>query len=296
MQTLKPSQYYTILNLLVLSLVVYCAVDVFYTLADSKIAEVKTQQATTQHLNKMETPPKHESLDHYLAALNVDLFGREDAPAPETKEIEIENLEATKLNITLLGTVSGVDETAVAVIQEPAKRSQSLYKIGDTVQNATIVKILRGKVILSVGGKNQVLTMEENTAGSKQTFGSRSPRTPTRSPSPATTPASTSTITLERTMVNEALNDVTKLLSQVRVRPHYRDGKPDGLMLTQIRPNTIFTRLGLRNGDVIQNVGGQQIGNPDDIMSFYEELKSGSPVSLEIMRRGRQKSLSYRFR
>jgi general secretion pathway protein C len=235
-------------------------------------------------------------LDHYLAALNVDLFGREEEPAPESKEIEVENLEATKLNITLLGTVSGVDESAVAVIQEPAKRTQSLYKIGDTIQNATIVKILRGKVILSVGGKNQVLTMEENTAGPKQTFGSRSPGSPSSLPSRPTTPASTSTITLDRTMVNEALGDVTKLLSQVRVRPHYKDGTPDGLMLTQIRPNTIFTRLGLRNGDVIQNVGGRQIGNPDDIMSFYEELRSGSPVSLEITRRGRKKNLSYRFR
>jgi len=289
----KPSQYYTIANLLVLSLVVYCGVDVFYTLADSKISEVKTQQATTRHLNKMDKPRQHEPLDYYQAALNVDFFGRAERTEPEPEEIAIENLETTQLNITLLGTVSGVDENAVAVIQEPSKRTQSLYKIGDTIQNATILKILRGKVILSVAGKNQILTMEENTAGSKQTFGRRSPRTPL---SRSASPASTSTITLDPDMITQALGDVTKLLSQVRVRPHYRNGKPDGLMLTQIRPNTVFTRLGLRNGDVIQNVDGREIGNPDDILGFYQELKSGSPVSLEITRRGRKKNLTYRFR
>ena len=292
---MNVKRYYTILNLLILSLVVYCGVDVFYTLADSKMTEVKTQEATTRHLKEMEEPRQHKPLDHYLAAINTDLFGRVEKEAEaSTPELEIENLETTALNITLLGTVSGVDEDSVAVIQEPAKRSQSLYKVGDTVQNATIVKILRGKVILAVGGKNQILTMEENTSGSQQSFGGRSRPSPAARPTPAAT--STSTITLDRNMVTEALGDVSKLLSQVRVRPHYRNGRPDGLMLTQIRPNTIFTRLGLRNGDVIQNVDGKEIGSPDDIMGFYEELKSGSSVSLQIKRRGRQKNLSYRFR
>lgn len=287
------SRYYIVINLLVLSLAIYCGVDVFYTLADSKLTEIKTQHATTQQLNKMNAKKKWHPFNYYLSAINRDLFGAAKEPADTSKQIAIKDLERTALNISLLGTVSGDNENAVAVIQERAKRKQSLYKIGDTIQDATIIDILRGKVILRVGTKNQILTMEENTSASRKGPGKQLPESITSRQPPS---VDSSTITLDRSMVSKSLNDMTKLLSQVRVRPHYKNGRPDGLMLSQVKPNTIFTRLGLRNGDVIQNVGEKTIGNPEDIMSFYEELKSGSDVSLEIMRRGRKKALNYRFK
>jgi hypothetical protein len=31
-------------------------------------------------------------------------------------------------------------------------------------------------------------------------------------------------------------------------------------------------------------------------MGFYEELKTGAPVSLDIMRRGKKSTLSYEFK
>ena len=67
-------------------------------------------------------------------------------------------------------------------------------------------------------------------------------------------------------------------------------------MISQVKPNTIFTRLGLRNGDIIQNIDGEEIENPDDILDFYEELKSGSSVSLGIQRRGKQQVMNYKFK
>ncbi len=287
------SRYYIVINLLVLSLAIYCSVDVFYTLADSKLTEIKTQQATTQQLNKINAKKEWHPFNHYLSAINRDLFGAAQESVDTSKQIKTEDLERTALNISLLGTVSGDDENSVAIIQERAKRSQSLYKIGDTIQNATIIEILRGKVILRVGSKNQILTMEENTSASGSTPRSQEPQSINRRRAPS---VAGTTITLDQSTVTRSLGDISKLLSQVRVRPHYKNGKPDGLMLSQVKPNTIFTRLGLRNGDVIQNVGEKTIENPDDIMGFYEELKSGSDVSLEIMRRGKKKALNYRFK
>jgi len=153
------------------------------------------------------------------------------------------------------------------------------------------MRILRAKVILKVGEKNQVLTMEEKTTGSASSRKRRS--TGARSPSQS---GGTTTITLDAATVNKSLENITDLLSQVRVRPHYKDGKADGLMLSQVKPNTIFTRLGLRNGDIIQDIDGEGIENPDDIMDFYEELQSGSSVSLGIQRRGKKKVVNYEFR
>ncbi len=284
---------YTLINLLVLSFVVYSGVDVFYTLAGSDLVEVKTEQIKTEYKKKSPAPGKRRSPDYYLSAINRGLFGNAEEPAAKPEGVDPENLAPTALKIALLGTVSGDKETAAAIIQDKAKRSQSLYKEGDTVQNATIVTILRGKVVLRVGDENQILTMEENTTASSSTrrpSSRRPPRDAARSESRETK------ITLNRSAISKSLENFSELLSQVRVRPHYKGGQADGMLLSQVKPNTVFTRLGLRNGDVIQSVDGEEIESPDDILDFYEELKSGSSVSLELMRRGKKKTMRYSFK
>ncbi|MDY6954729.1 MAG: type II secretion system protein GspC [Thermodesulfobacteriota bacterium] len=281
-------RYYTILNLLVLGIVIYGGVDIFYTIAGSKLTEVAEEHTTTERFKVTPNQEKRRALSHYLRAAKTGLFGKvEEKPA---SELETEDLEPAELKATLLGTVSGDSKNAVAIIQEGARKTQSLYKEGDSVEEATILKILRGKVILRVGDKNQVLNMEENTRSSstpeRSRRSSRSDRPTGRS----------TTITLDRSTVTKSLEDINQLLSQVRVRPHYRDGKADGLMLSQIKPNTVFTKMRLRNGDVVQKVNGKPITSPDDIMEFYEELRSGSKVSLDISRRGRNRNLTYSFK
>ena len=283
-------RYYALFNLLVLTVVIYCGVDIFYTLAGSKLTGVKTEEMTTQHLKETATEEKRQDFDYYLPATNRDLFGAVEEFGSGSRVLETEDLEPTALKIALLGTVSGDRQNAAAVIQETAKRTQSLYKEGDTIQDATIIKILRGKVILRVGNKNQILTMEEQATSSPKGPGAPSSRRRSALPQPATT------ITLDRSMVSKSLENMNELISQVRVRPHYKDGEADGLMLSQVRPNSFFSKMGLRNGDIIQGVDGEPITSPDDIMDLYEELKEGSSVSLQIGRRGQNKTMTYRFK
>jgi general secretion pathway protein C len=82
-------------------------------------------------------------------------------------------------------------------------------------------------------------------------------------------------------------------MRQARIRPHFRNGQPDGITLTRIRPNSIFRRLGLRNGDIITGVDGQAIQTADDALGFYNSLKSSSNVTIQIRRRGRTKNIEY---
>lgn len=285
---LLSPRYYTILNLLVLGIVIYGGVNIFYTLAGSKLTDEAEQHIATERFKVAPAQEKRRALSHYLGAAKKGLFGKVKETA--SGELETEDLEPAELKVTLLGTVSGDSKNAVAIIQEGSRKTQSLYKEGDSIEEATILKILRGKVILRVGDKNQVLNMEENARSSSAPERSRSPVSgrPQRGRS--------TTITLDRSTITKSLDDINGLLSQVRVRPHYKDGKADGLMLSQIKPNTVFTKMRLRNGDVVQKVNGKPITSPDDIMEFYEELKSGSSVSLDIARRGRNRTMSYSFK
>jgi general secretion pathway protein C len=287
------SRYYTVINLVVLSLIIYGGVDIFYTIAGFNLVEVKTESKTNANLEKPHAPAKRPSFNQYLPAIKRDLFGTAEEASVDKDNIELQELEPTELKVSLLGTISGDDQTAVAIIEDKAKKKQDLYKEGDTIQDASIVKILRGKVVLRVQEKNQILTMEEQAAAAKgkpTTFSSGGQATP------AVQAGTGTTISLDRTAIAKSLENVTELLSQVRIRPHYQDGKTDGLLISQLKPNTVFNQLGLRNGDIIHGLDGKTVQTTDDVMSFYEELKTGSSVSLDILRRGQKQTLRYEFK
>ena len=276
--------FYTILNLVALSLVVYIGVDTFYRVVSSKLKGVDTKEIV------MKQPPNAEQrkrppLSSFQVITERNLFGSQDKASEEVKEEEIEALEPTSLKIALLGTVTGSEENAFAVIEETDKRKQGLYKIGDSVKNATVKTILREKVVLRVGTKDEILTMEESAATRRDK--GRGPSKPT---------ARGSTITVSRKDIQSSLEDINKLMSQVRIRPHFKDGESDGLSVSRIKGGSIFSKLGLRNGDIVQGVDGNPISNPDDIISMYNDLKSASDVAIQILRRGREQTINYRFR
>jgi general secretion pathway protein C len=82
-------------------------------------------------------------------------------------------------------------------------------------------------------------------------------------------------------------------MEQATLRPHIEDGQPSGISITGIKPNAIFRRMRLRNGDVITGVNGNSIGSVEDAVRVFEELSTGSNIQLQIKRRGREQTLDY---
>ena len=276
--------YYTILDLIAISLIVYIGVDVFYRIVSSELKEINTKEVIVEQVPNVEVKNKIP-LSNFKAITERNLFGSLEKASEGVKEEEVEDLEPTALKIALLGTVTGDDQNAFAVIEEMGKRKQGLYRVGDSVQNATVKMILREKVVLRVGEKDEILTMEESAASRRESRRETEQIT-----------KKGSTITVNRKDLSDSLKDINKLLSQASIRPHFTDGKSDGLSVSRIKARSIFTKLGLRNGDIVQKINNKPINSPDDVLELYEKLKSGSRVSVEVTRKGELKTMNYRFR
>ena len=169
-------------------------------------------------------------------------------------------------------------------------KKQSLYRIDDKIQIATVKQILREKVILNSNGKDEVLDMEDKTppATNKAIF----PPAPMGEAQPQS-PSESENVKLSRSDIQESISDMNNLMKQARIRPHFTDGKPDGLTVTGVRPDSIFTKLGLQSGDIITGVDGREIQSVDDALRLYQSLKSSPNVSVQIRRRGEQKNMDY---
>ena len=74
-------------------------------------------------------------------------------------------LERTRLRLVLLGTVTGDSEDARAIIRDEHTKMEDLYRTGSEIQGARINRISRGQVILSVNGREEVLTIKDPGSG-----------------------------------------------------------------------------------------------------------------------------------
>ena len=54
--------------------------------------------------------------------------------------------------------------------------------------------------------------------------------------------------------------------------------------------------MGLRNGDIVKGVDGNEIKSTDDFISLYNDLQNNEDVAIQIIRRGRERTINYRFR
>jgi general secretion pathway protein C len=285
--------YSTIFNLVALFVAIYIGVDLFYRVMGAQLRYVDTHEiviAPGPRTRNNRMPP----LKDFRVVLDRNIFGSEDKATEGIKPTDIEALEPTSLKLALLGTVAGTQQSAVAVIEETDKRKQGLYRVGDSVQDAIVKIILRGKVVLRVGDKDEILTMEESS--SRRASSEEEATSSRRGRRPSGASRRGASITVRRSDVQDALKNINTLLSQVRIRPHFKDGKADGLALSNIKGDSIFAKLGLRDGDIVQGVNDRPIRSPDDIVSFYSKLTSASSISLQINRRGQGRTINYRIR
>jgi len=284
--------YFAFLNVVFITVAAYLGVSGVYKVAVARLDYVKP---TPVRAEEADSPVKTASLplSHYREITERNLFNTRDEiqkPPPKPEKEDLASLKPTELKLKLYGTVTGSESRSYAVIQDLKKRRQQLYSEGDRVQTATVKQILRNKVVLSVNGQNEVLEIQKRQAGpARSNPFNRSVASTSKAPV-------TRKIAVSRNQVDQAMSNVNSLMRQARVRPHFTNGKPDGLTLTRIRRNSIFRRLGLRNGDIITGVGGEPIESVDDALKFYNNLKSASDVSLEIKRRGRVRKMEYSIR
>ncbi|MFC1845352.1 type II secretion system protein GspC, partial [Thermodesulfobacteriota bacterium] len=281
-----PKQIHILFNLLALFVISYIVVDTFYRVVEIQLYQIGGPKVVALKEVEMRGE-KSLKVPGYAKIVERNIFGAtekvEKGPVEEVKPLE--TLEETSLQLSLHGTIAGDSASARAIILDQRKRSQDIYRVGDSVQEAQIKQILRGKVVLRHGDKDEILTMvegDDKPGAAEPILNSR--RRPGRQkrrsvqPAPLEEPSvniEEVTIPVEKDVLQDSLNNLNDLMTQVRVRPYFRRGKPEGLIVSQIKSDSVFAKLGLMNGDIIANVNGKPMSSPEEAFQFYNSLKSG---------------------
>ena len=184
----------------------------------------------------------------------------------------------------LKGTVAGGSSFGFIVIEERGKNKQRLYHLGDMVGSARLIKITRNTAIIKSSDSEITLKIKETPEGSLL---SRQQGPQANIPN--------SGMVLSRSEVNEKLRDLKTIMTQAAVRPYFEAGAQEGFIVSDIKPDSLYQKLGLQNGDIIIDVNGKRMQTADDILQMVNIMQSGGSIALSLKRNGKAETINYSF-
>ena len=101
---------------------------------------------------------------------------------------------------------------------------------------------------------------------------------------------------VDRDMIMQDLQNLAALGMQARIIPNYRNGKYDGFRLVGVRPNSLYAALGIRSGDIVQRVNGQDLNSPNKALELFNQLQTASTINVDIIRYGKKVTLTYKVK
>jgi general secretion pathway protein C len=206
------------------------------------------------------------------------LFGEAGVEAPPPRETVAE-LEETRLNLSLKGTIAADDAGQSIAIIADTRNEEKIYGIDDTVVPGTSLHaVYTDRVVLNRSGVLEVLRLPQDFPASSQ---------PVRRPTPATS---------RTTEVNPSIQAVvsanaTKLADVIRPTPYFVAGQQQGYRVYPGRDRRQFAALGLRPGDLIKEIDGAALTDPQQAMQIFQNLGSADQVSVTVERNGQPEVL-----
>lgn len=232
-------------------------------------------------------------------------------PAPEPDVMEPQqqladmNAEPVKsgLRQKLLGTLVASDpEWSFASIQDMTSQKSSTYMVNDQIDGATVLEIERARVIILNNGRKEFIDATGGDGvGAPVAMVPAVPTTtntapPADKPGDGVRPTGENSYDVDRGEVDKTLSNLNQVAMQARIVPAFKDGVAQGFKLFSIRPNSIYSKIGVQNGDVIKRINGLDLNSPEKALEVYTKLKDSNRIDLELERNGTTIRKTYNIR
>jgi general secretion pathway protein C len=196
---------------------------------------------------------------------------------------------ASKLK--LLGVVIGDREGISAIVEELSSKRQLFFRLHDEIPDVgEISEIRRDGIVVRQGDQQELLELVTSQI-------EKPPSSPvTVAPTVAPVPGSPMRTVLDRRDVEQAMGDIPKLLSQARAVPYLVNGAMNGFRLDFIAPASFYEKIGLKYGDVLQQVNGVDIRDPGTMLTLFQQLRNEKMVKLDVLRNNQRTAMTFDIR
>ncbi len=185
------------------------------------------------------------------------------------------------LMLSLIGTFLTQGQEPYAIIEDKKKNEQEMFLIGDSVfEQATLKKIYLDRVEVERNGKLEVLRLDEiaGNAGA------------------GTISSGSDDFVIEEAELDKGLENLPLLLTQARAVPYFKDGRSIGLRLFAIKTGSLYEKVGLKNGDILKTINGNNLGDISQALKLFEQLKQERSINLTLERDKQEREFKYTIR
>lgn len=203
------------------------------------------------------------------------------------------------LPLALVATMQAVDPThSIATVAYEQSGRVGVFAAGDSVMPGVhVAAVGNGIVHLRRGSGLEYLSLPEPDERSKRGNKHRKKRKKRRrkrkskreidGAREAIECQGDHSCTIDRKFVNKLIRNPALLVRQARLRPSRKNGKTRGFKVYGVRRGTLPRLLGLKNGDLITTINGEDLRSMDDAMKMYARFRNASNLRVTVKRRGK---------
>ena len=300
-------RYVAALNVLLIGLIAYFAALTVNDVIARRLAD-SISAAQPWSARRVDLSPSAMRRESYSIIAQRDIF---NPAAKEAAAAAPAPVVAEDLNIRLLGTSHLTLSRPFAVIENEHTAQQSLYRQGDEIEGVgRLVAVGKTRIIVEHLGQRVAVEiphdeMQTPTAfprrarTSDETEGQQAPpdipqQSAMSSAGGGVHSSGQNSYLVDRSTVDSNLNNMSQLLTQMRAIPNLQNGKSNGFSLSEIQPGSLFSQMGLRDGDLVQTISGQDLsGDPTQAVALLNQLRNQHNIQIGLVRNGRPLVLNY---
>jgi general secretion pathway protein C len=213
----------------------------------------------------------------------------------------------SQLRLSLQGAaLAEIPRDSLATITDATSNESHAVGVGDRVANAEVLALERIRTDGDITGNGFKMVAIICNAGTKEYVEADSSISTTPGPLLAAVPnlgtapvprpgasamegvrsVGTNRYEIDRKVIDSTLSDLNQIATQARIVPSFKNGVANGFKLFSIQPGSLYSAIGIENGDVIQRINGYEINSPEKALELYQKLRESSHVTIDGDRNG----------
>jgi general secretion pathway protein C len=255
------------------------------------IPEPKQSSTATQGRNSSSTATASQRGVDVNQIQRLALFGNAAAKPEDAAKLAVKDAPETRLNLTLTGAVTSSEANGGAAIIENKGR-QNTYGIGEKIEgtNATLEQVQFDRVIIKNSGRHETLMLD----GIDFNKDKSKPKTATvRQPSRRSSnePRRARVRKVNEQAAEQLRDKPGSFTDFFSISPYSEDGKIVGYNVKPGKKPDLFESAGLNNGDIVVQINGLDVTDPQQATEAMGTLRSAQSIELTVTRDGEYMTL-----
>ncbi len=98
---------------------------------------------------------------------------------------------------------------------------------------------------------------------------------------------------ISKGLLTSYTKDIDKVWRDIGIGEHKKNGVLDGFIVNFVKRGSDFEKLGLKRGDILKSINGEELNSYNSAFSFYKEIGNIDSLTLGIVRNNQEMELEY---